>query len=53
MDYDNAGKARLLALGELEELRDEAYECASAYQDKTKKVHDAKLRLKTFAVGVL
>ncbi|KAJ0827768.1 hypothetical protein HanRHA438_Chr17g0829611 [Helianthus annuus] len=27
------------------------YECASAYKDKLKKVHDAKLRKKTFEVG--
>ena len=51
IDYDVAGKERHLALGELEELRDEAYECASAYKDKTKKVHDAKLRLTKFNVN--
>ncbi|XP_022033491.1 uncharacterized protein LOC110935417 [Helianthus annuus] len=51
MDYENAGKTRKLVLGELEELRDEAYECASAYKDKTKKVHDAKLRLQKYEVG--
>ena len=38
-------------LCELEELRDEAYESASAYKDKMKKVHDAKLHLKKFEVG--
>ncbi|KAF5757652.1 putative nucleotidyltransferase, Ribonuclease H [Helianthus annuus] len=51
MDYESAGKARKLSLGELEELRDEAYESAMAYKDKTKKVHDAKLRLQKFEVG--
>ena len=50
-DYDAAGKERKLNLCELEELRDEAYECASAYKDKMKKVHDAKIRLKNFEVG--
>ncbi|XP_076924243.1 uncharacterized protein LOC143586628 [Bidens hawaiensis] len=49
--YDDAGKARKLALCEIEELRDEAYECASAYKAKMKKVHDAKIRLKSFEVG--
>ncbi|KAI3760239.1 hypothetical protein L1987_50632 [Smallanthus sonchifolius] len=51
MDYECAGKQRQLALGELEEIRDEAYETASAYKDKMKKVHDAKLRLKKFEPG--
>ncbi|XP_076952175.1 uncharacterized protein LOC143625787 [Bidens hawaiensis] len=36
--YDDAGKARKLALCEIEELRDEAYECASAYKAKRKTI---------------
>ncbi|KAC9586115.1 hypothetical protein E3N88_45596 [Mikania micrantha] len=51
MDFDNAGKERKLQLCELEELRNEAYECASAYKDKMKKVHDAKIRNKVFEVN--
>ena len=51
MEYKEAGELRKLKLTELEELRDEAYEHASAYQDKLKKVHDAKLRKRTFEVG--
>ncbi|KAD3641693.1 hypothetical protein E3N88_30917 [Mikania micrantha] len=51
LDFDTAGKQRKLDLCELEELRDEVYECASAYKDKFKKVHDAKLRLQKFEVG--
>jgi dTDP-4-amino-4,6-dideoxygalactose transaminase len=51
MDYDTAGKQRKLRLNELEELREEAYECASTYKDKMKKVHVAKLKLKTVEVG--
>ncbi|XP_035830801.1 uncharacterized protein LOC118480188 [Helianthus annuus] len=50
-DYNEARKMRKLQLCEIEELRDEAYEYASAYKDKLKKVHDAKLRKKTFEVG--
>ncbi|XP_022014832.1 uncharacterized protein LOC110914340 [Helianthus annuus] len=50
-DYNEAGKIRKLQLSEIEELRDEAYEYALAYKDKLKKVHDAKLRKKTFEVG--
>ncbi|XP_076950219.1 uncharacterized protein LOC143623124 [Bidens hawaiensis] len=45
------GEARKLALCEIEELRDEAYDCASAYKAKMKKVHDANIRLKNFEVG--
>ncbi|KAD3337906.1 hypothetical protein E3N88_33427 [Mikania micrantha] len=51
LDYDNAGKQRKLDLCELEELRDDAYECACACKDKFKRVHDAKLRLQKFEVG--
>ncbi|KAI3828508.1 hypothetical protein L1987_02609 [Smallanthus sonchifolius] len=51
VDYDVAGKERKLSLNELEELRSEAYDCASAYKDKMKAVHDAKLRKKEFEVG--
>ncbi|XP_076901913.1 uncharacterized protein LOC143556499 [Bidens hawaiensis] len=51
LDYECAGKQRKLNICELEELRDEAYECASAYKDKMKRVHDAKLRRKTFEEG--
>ncbi|XP_076956498.1 uncharacterized protein LOC143631709 [Bidens hawaiensis] len=51
MNYDDACKARKLALCETEELRDEEYDCASAYKSKMKKVHDANIRLKNFEVG--
>ncbi|XP_076896690.1 uncharacterized protein LOC143549747 [Bidens hawaiensis] len=51
MDYNEAGGLRKLKLAELEEIRDEAYECASAYKDKLKKVHDAKLRKRVFEEG--
>ncbi|XP_076922390.1 uncharacterized protein LOC143584171 [Bidens hawaiensis] len=36
---------------ELEELRDEAYECASAYKDRIKQLHGAKIKRKTFEEG--
>ncbi|XP_076956089.1 uncharacterized protein LOC143631124 [Bidens hawaiensis] len=51
MDYNEAGGLRKLKLVEVEEIRDEAYECASAYKDKLKKVHDAKLRKRVFEEG--
>ncbi|XP_076950390.1 uncharacterized protein LOC143623341 [Bidens hawaiensis] len=44
MDYNEAGELRKLKLAELEEIRDKSYECASAFKDKLKKGHDAKLR---------
>ncbi|KAI3811114.1 hypothetical protein L1987_20831 [Smallanthus sonchifolius] len=44
-------KQRRFFLSELEKLRDDAYESASAYKDKMKKVHDANIRLKNFTVG--
>ncbi|XP_076919950.1 uncharacterized protein LOC143580928, partial [Bidens hawaiensis] len=51
LDYKEVGELRKLKLIELEEIRDEAYECASKYKDKLKRVHDAKIRKRTFEVG--
>ncbi|XP_022023722.1 uncharacterized protein LOC110923983 [Helianthus annuus] len=51
MKYDDADKERKLKLCELEELREEAYECASKYKDDMKRAHDAKLKPKEFEVG--
>ncbi|XP_076913195.1 uncharacterized protein LOC143571739 [Bidens hawaiensis] len=45
------GKAKKLALCEIKELRDEAYECALAYKAKMKKVRDAKIQLNNFEIG--
>ncbi|XP_076940268.1 uncharacterized protein LOC143609390 [Bidens hawaiensis] len=50
MDYHEAGRLRKLKLIELEEIRDETYECALAYKEKLKRVHDAKIRKRTFEV---
>ncbi|XP_076889506.1 uncharacterized protein LOC143540286 [Bidens hawaiensis] len=51
LDYECAGKQKKLNICELEELRDETYECAFTYKDKMKRVHDAKLRRRTFEEG--
>ncbi|XP_076899223.1 uncharacterized protein LOC143553034 [Bidens hawaiensis] len=51
LDYKEAGELRKLKVNELEEIRDEAYECASNYKEKLKRVHDAKIRKRTFEVG--
>ena len=40
MDYDAAGIARKLQLQELEEIRNDAYENARIYKEKTKNLHD-------------
>ncbi|XP_076911749.1 uncharacterized protein LOC143569813 [Bidens hawaiensis] len=49
--YKEAGELRKLKLNELEEIWDEAYERASNYKEKLKRVHDAKIRKRTFEVG--
>ena len=43
----------MLQLNELEELRNEAYDNARIYKDKTKKWHDQKIMRKGFRVGDL
>ena len=40
-------------MNELEELRNEAYDNARIYKDKTKKWHDQKILRKEFRVGEL
>ena len=42
---------RLLQLNELEELRNEAYDNARIYKDKTKKWHDQNILRREFKVG--
>ena len=42
-DFKVAKKDRLLQLNELEELRNEAYDSARIYKDKTKKWHDQQI----------
>jgi len=51
MDYDAAGIARKLQLQELEEIRNDAYENARIYKEKTKNLHDRMLTRKEFNVG--
>ncbi|XP_076933654.1 uncharacterized protein LOC143599628 [Bidens hawaiensis] len=50
LDYKESGELKKLKLNELEEIRDEAYECASNYKEILKMVHDAKIRKRTFEV---
>lgn len=51
MDLDAAGLHRKLQLNELEEIRNEAYESAKIYKEKTKAFHDKMIMRKTFVVG--
>ncbi|CAN6687791.1 unnamed protein product [Malus baccata var. baccata] len=51
MDVDVAGIHRKLQLNELEEIRNEAYENARLYKEKTKAFHDRMIRTKSFPVG--
>ena len=47
-DFKTAREERLFQLSELEELRNEAYENARIYKDKTKKWHDQRILRKEF-----
>ncbi|KAM2960453.1 hypothetical protein FF1_030149 [Malus domestica] len=52
-DYKDAGVARKLQLNELEELRNEAYENAKIYKERTKLYHDKAILRKEFHQGKL
>ena len=51
MDSTLAGEKRLLQLSELDEFRNEAYENACIYKEKTKAWHDKHITRKEFAAG--
>ena len=50
-DFQDAKEERLLQMNELKELRNEAYDNARIYKDKTKKWHDQKILKKEFQTG--
>ena len=52
-DFKAAKEKRLLQMNELEELKNEAYDNARIYKDKTKKWHDQKILRKEFRIGEL
>ena len=52
-DFQVAKEKRLLQMNELEELRNEAYDNAKIYKDKTKKWHHQKILRREFKVGEL
>ncbi|GJT90593.1 reverse transcriptase domain-containing protein [Tanacetum coccineum] len=50
-DLKTTGDYRKLQLNELHELRDQAYENSLIYKEKTKRIHDAKIKNRVFNVG--
>nr|GEV05840.1 reverse transcriptase domain-containing protein [Tanacetum cinerariifolium] len=50
-DLKTAEDHRKLQVNELHELRDQAYENSLIYKEKTKKLHDAKIKNRIFNVG--
>ncbi|GKE13726.1 hypothetical protein Tco_1421303 [Tanacetum coccineum] len=48
---DTAGDHRKVQLNELNELRDHAYENSLIYKEKTKRIHDSKIKNRVFNVG--
>ncbi|GJR16465.1 hypothetical protein Tco_0195863 [Tanacetum coccineum] len=50
-DLKTAGDHRKLQLNELSELRDQAYVNSLIYKEKTKKLHDSKIKNRIFNVG--
>nr|GEU83751.1 reverse transcriptase domain-containing protein [Tanacetum cinerariifolium] len=50
-DIKTVGDHRKLQLNELNELRDQAYENSLIYKEKTKKLHDSKIKNRIFNVG--
>ncbi|GKB68623.1 reverse transcriptase domain-containing protein [Tanacetum coccineum] len=50
-DLKTTGDHRKLQLNELSELRDQAYENSLIYKEKTKKLHDSKIKNRIFNVG--
>nr|GEV71435.1 reverse transcriptase domain-containing protein [Tanacetum cinerariifolium] len=50
-DLKTAGDHQKVQLNELNELRDQAYENSLIYKEKTKKIHDSKIKDHVFNVG--
>nr|GEX31448.1 hypothetical protein [Tanacetum cinerariifolium] len=53
MDLAVAGDHRKIQLNELNEIRDHAYENSLIYKEKTKRIHDSKIKNHVFNVGDL
>ncbi|GKE23384.1 reverse transcriptase domain-containing protein [Tanacetum coccineum] len=51
IERTTAGDHRKVQLNELNELRDQAYENSLIYKEKTKRIHDSKIKNRVFNVG--
>ncbi|GJZ10666.1 reverse transcriptase domain-containing protein [Tanacetum coccineum] len=50
-DLKTAGDHQKVQMNELNELRDQAYENSLIYKEKTKKIHDSKIKNHVFNIG--
>nr|GEY53899.1 reverse transcriptase domain-containing protein [Tanacetum cinerariifolium] len=50
-DLQTTGDYRKVQLNELNELRDQAYENSLIYKEKTKRLHDLKIKDRVFNIG--
>nr|GEX09733.1 reverse transcriptase domain-containing protein [Tanacetum cinerariifolium] len=50
-DLKTAGDHRKIQINELNELRDHAYENSLIYKEKTKRIHDSKIKNRVFNIG--
>nr|GEU52435.1 reverse transcriptase domain-containing protein [Tanacetum cinerariifolium] len=50
-DLKTAGDHRKIQINELNELRDQAYENFLIYKEKTKRIHDLKIKNRVFNIG--
>nr|GEW28048.1 reverse transcriptase domain-containing protein [Tanacetum cinerariifolium] len=50
-DLQTTGDHRKVQLNELNELRDQAYENSLIYKEKTKRLHDSKIKDRVFNIG--
>ncbi|XP_073139095.1 uncharacterized protein [Henckelia pumila] len=50
-EFAAAGEKRLLELNQLEEFRDSAYDMAVLYKERTKRIHERRIRQRDFKEG--
>nr|GEV58709.1 reverse transcriptase domain-containing protein [Tanacetum cinerariifolium] len=50
-DLNTAGDHRKIQINELNELRDQVYENSLIYKEKTKRIHDSKIKNRVFNIG--
>nr|GEV36812.1 reverse transcriptase domain-containing protein [Tanacetum cinerariifolium] len=50
-DLKTAGDHRKIQFNELNELRDQAYKNSLIYKEKTKRIHDSKIKNRVFNIG--